>query len=297
MASAFSPVLQRSGTPRLNSFSARLPSRRASGISKRVRQSSSLAEMMLGGGQEGRQQTSSPLEQLAECSREGETSPSPVPPDHVSTSASEASESNDSQTPKMLDFIGATCQVSSWFTSCFPCTIVDINEYDDRVMDKLSRESAMNVMYAANPDLSPGANSLEADEALPTDPDDAPLFDYPGVADDYPYLLNEIDASPHMQEVDSDVIYTHLPIMTVSGTEHLHSQGSDRQLHIIQDDNEVESMSLESMSLDEMPPVVSPTSSTPRKIPNFVPTKMKNFFSMKKNKEKGAGGRPPLIRQ
>mmetsp|Transcript_40113 Transcript_40113/g.85406 ORF Transcript_40113/g.85406 Transcript_40113/m.85406 type:complete len:188 (+) Transcript_40113:3-566(+) len=31
---------------------------------------------------------------------------------------------------------------------CFPCAVVDINDSDDYVVDKLSRESAMNVMYA-----------------------------------------------------------------------------------------------------------------------------------------------------
>ena len=72
-------------------------------------------------------------------------------PDNISTSASEASSkaSNSSQ-PQLLDFIGATCMASAWFTSCFPCAVVDINDTDDYVVDKLSRESAMNVMYANN---------------------------------------------------------------------------------------------------------------------------------------------------
>lgn len=67
----------------------------------------------------------------------------------VSTAASAASSaaSNTSQ-PPLLDFIGTTCLASSWFTSCFPCAVVDINDSDDYVVDKLSRESAMNVMYA-----------------------------------------------------------------------------------------------------------------------------------------------------
>lgn len=80
-------------------------------------------------------------------------------PDHLSTSASEASSkgSNNSQ-PQLLDFIGATCQASAWFTSCFPCAVVDINENDDYVVDKLSRESAMIAMYGAG--RSPGTNSI-----------------------------------------------------------------------------------------------------------------------------------------
>lgn len=70
----------------------------------------------------------------------------------VSTAASEASSraSNTSQ-PPLLDFIGNTCMASAWFTSCFPCAVVDINDSDDYVVDKLSRESAMNVMYSSQP--------------------------------------------------------------------------------------------------------------------------------------------------
>lgn len=48
-----------------------------------------------------------------------------------------------------MDFIGHACMASTWFTSCFPCAVVDINDGDDNVADKLTRASAMNVMYGA----------------------------------------------------------------------------------------------------------------------------------------------------
>jgi len=69
----------------------------------------------------------------------------PSVPDHASTSGSEASNN----TPPMLaNLIGATCSASAWFTSCFPCAVVDINdENDNSVLDKLSPEYAMNTMY------------------------------------------------------------------------------------------------------------------------------------------------------
>jgi hypothetical protein len=72
-----------------------------------------------------------------------------TPPDNMSVSVSEASTigSIHSQ-PPLLDFVGAACCASSWFTSIFPCAILDINDNDDLVVDKLSRESAMNVMYS-----------------------------------------------------------------------------------------------------------------------------------------------------
>ncbi|KAL7544727.1 hypothetical protein ACHAWF_008089 [Thalassiosira exigua] len=128
MGSAFTPVQPRRGTPS--------PDRGADGFpDKRTRQASSLKEMWLEKVDEEDQQT---LETV---------------PDNQSTSASEASSkgSNHSQPPALLDFINNTCvasaSYSAWFTNCFPCAVVDINESDDYVVDKLSRRSAMNVMY------------------------------------------------------------------------------------------------------------------------------------------------------
>jgi len=86
---------------------------------------------------------------VAECDDEDEAATLETMPDHLSTSASEASSkgSNNSQ-PPLLDFIGQqTCMASAWFTSCFPCSVVDINDSDTYVVDRLSRQSAMNVMY------------------------------------------------------------------------------------------------------------------------------------------------------
>lgn len=71
--------------------------------------------------------------------------------DDVSVSESDTSSkgSNHSQ-HRLLEFMEAACMGSSWFTSCFPCAIVTINDSDDIVVDKLSRESAMNAMYSRN---------------------------------------------------------------------------------------------------------------------------------------------------
>jgi hypothetical protein len=70
-------------------------------------------------------------------------------PDNVSDTASEASSNvSYNNHPPILDFMGTMCVASAWFTSCFPCAVVDINDTDDRVVHNLSRESAMNFMYA-----------------------------------------------------------------------------------------------------------------------------------------------------
>ncbi|KAL3815750.1 hypothetical protein ACHAXA_004952 [Cyclostephanos tholiformis] len=71
--------------------------------------------------------------------------------EEVSVSKSDASSkgSNHCQHP-LLEFVEAACVGSSWFTSCFPCAIVTINDSNDVVVSKLSRESAMNAMYSRN---------------------------------------------------------------------------------------------------------------------------------------------------
>mmetsp|Transcript_16627 Transcript_16627/g.34955 ORF Transcript_16627/g.34955 Transcript_16627/m.34955 type:complete len:302 (+) Transcript_16627:268-1173(+) len=73
----------------------------------------------------------------------------------VSASTSETEtliEASNHNKPPLLDFIGSTCMGASFrFTSYFPfpCAVMDINDdSDDFVMDRLSRESAMTVMYA-----------------------------------------------------------------------------------------------------------------------------------------------------
>ena len=62
--------------------------------------------------------------------------------------------SSQSAQHPLLDFMGVSCTGSDWFTNCFPCAIVPI--LDDDVADKvLSRENAMNAMYAKH-DTSSG---------------------------------------------------------------------------------------------------------------------------------------------
>jgi hypothetical protein len=222
--------------------------------------------------------SSQQLAQVCEGSRETE---SPPLPDHVSTSASEAeasSASQASQSPKILDdFIGATCEATSWFTtSCFPCTVVNINEEDGHVADKLSQERAMNVMYATSPNTP---NSMEASHN-----------DHEPLQEDLP---PPAVISPQIQDVGSNLMYTHLPIMTVTNSsEYLKSQGSDRQLHLIEDDNTTEVETVDNMSLDSPSPVVSPTNTPSRMKHTILPRKMKKLFSGKKK----SNGRPPLIR-
>lgn len=118
---------------------------------KRTRQASSLHHMM---------NTVEEETSIEEDQRTAETIP-----DHLSTSASEASSrgSNGSQAPPLLDFIGNTCMASAWFTSCFPCAVVDINDSDDYVVDRLSRESAMNTMYGTSPDKNNGVAPEKGD--------------------------------------------------------------------------------------------------------------------------------------
>mmetsp|Transcript_12058 Transcript_12058/g.21757 ORF Transcript_12058/g.21757 Transcript_12058/m.21757 type:complete len:283 (-) Transcript_12058:143-991(-) len=121
-------------------------------------------------------------------------------PDHGSTSASEASSkaSNNSQ-PPLLEFIGATCMASAWFTSCFPCAVVDINDSDDYVVDKLSRESAMNVMYAKSNNNGASSSTLSG---VSHDDNNSPVFD-------------ERQSGGGSNEQDKNVIRVQLPEETV----------------------------------------------------------------------------------
>jgi hypothetical protein len=138
-----------------------------------------------------------------------------TPPDNISVTASEASTKGSYHSqPPLLDFVGAACCASSWFTSCFPCAILDINDNDDRVVDKLSRESAMNVMYS---------NTL---------------------CDDSKYMDTE-------REQDSNIMFIRLPEQETSDAPHNHpipvviEEDSD-------EDEAADSMSL-SADADSMP--------------------------------------------
>ncbi|KAL3785007.1 hypothetical protein ACHAW5_000329 [Stephanodiscus triporus] len=128
MGSAFMPLKPGTASPMPLTSGVKHTPRGKPFHPKRTRQGSSLKQMMI-------------LDDIDET----------TPPDNISVSASEASTkgSNHSQ-PPILDFVGAACFASSWFTSCFPCAILDINDNDNLVIDKLSRESAMNVMYSNN---------------------------------------------------------------------------------------------------------------------------------------------------
>jgi len=92
--------------------------------------------------------------------------------DQISASESDTSSkgSNHSQHP-LLNFMGAACTASSWFTSCFPCAIVDINDNDGLVVDKLSRESAMNAMYSRNLTSDDGTPNSDEEQSRETDPE------------------------------------------------------------------------------------------------------------------------------
>lgn len=261
MTSAFSPVLKRSGSPRVNNLRLPPSSRRPSGEKnttfKRGREINSLL------GQ--------PLELVTESSREeGE---SPCPPDQASTSGSStgSAASNSSQGPKILDFIGATCEVTSWFSSCFPCAVVDIDEQDGRVVNRLSTESAMNVMYSPT--------KPKAEEPLP---EEAPQDEYSHVAG---------VGSPEIDAGDSDVMYTHLPIMTSADSDHIRSKSNARKLLVIEDDEATE---VETISLDSERHTASPVPQG-RKKHAIVPKKVKKLFKGSSKKKKNAE-RPLLMR-
>ena len=124
-------------------------------------------------------------------------------PDHLSE-ASSKDGSNNSQA-QLFDFIGATCSASAWFTSCFPCAVVDINDGDDYVMDKLTRESAMNAMYSEKPAL-PGNNSLESKGSAQAEKNDVMYVHVPeqekndAPAQSMPPLIQE-DDEEEMDEI------------------------------------------------------------------------------------------------
>lgn len=151
MGSAFTPVHnnRRTVSPMPNNSMHVVRQRRSS---KRTRQASSLHQMNILTEQNS---SSIPMRKISEeDERTADTAP-----DHISTSDASEADTNNSQ-PPLLDFVGATCSASAWFTSCFPCAVVDINDSDDYVVDKISRENAMNVMYNNNLQASPGNNSL-----------------------------------------------------------------------------------------------------------------------------------------
>lgn len=263
MTSAFSPVLQRSGSPRVNTLRLPPSSRRPSGEKKTTFKRGREINPLLG----------QPLELVTESSREeGE---SPCPPDQASTSGSStgSAASNSSQGPKILDFIGATCEVTSWFSSCFPCAVVDIDEHDGRVVNRLSTESAMNVMY------SPTKPKVEE----PPLPEEVPQGDCQGgVTDEY----------THLAEVDPDVMYTHLPIMTSADSDHIRSKSNaHKKLLVIEDDEATE---VETVSLDSERHTSSPIPQG-RKKHAIVPKKVKKLFKGSSKKKKN-DGRPMLVR-
>lgn len=211
-----------------------------------------------------------PLELVAESSREEGEGESPVPPDHISTSASEDSAaSNSSQAPKILDFIGgATCEVTSWFTSCFPCAVVDIDEQDGRVVNRLSTESAMNAMYSS-------PVKVQAHEPLPLQEVDAK-----GAADNNAHL--QYEKSPQRGAVESNAVYTHLSIMTVADSELIRSQGNEHKLRVIEDDDATE---VETISLDSERQTASPVPCRGRKKHTSMSKKMKKLFKGSKKKK------------
>ena len=88
-----------------------------------------------------------PLQKVTEGD-EHQTDDEGGPPDQASTSASEASDNSKNSQPPLLDFLDAACSASTWFTSCFPCAVVDINNNcDDNLVAKLDRSNAMSLMY------------------------------------------------------------------------------------------------------------------------------------------------------
>lgn len=104
-----------------------------------------------------------PLQKVTE-EDENQTDDEGSPPDQASTSASEASDNSKNSQPPLLDFLDAACSASTWFTSCFPCAVVDINNCDDNVVAKLDRSNAMSVMYGMPLSEVPNSFELKPDE-------------------------------------------------------------------------------------------------------------------------------------
>ena len=171
-------------------------------------------------------------------------------PDHISTSDASKADTNNSQ-PPLLDFVGATCLASAWFTSCFPCAVVDINDSDDYVVDKISRENAMNVMYNNNLQASPGNNSLAiTPESSPVKPGE------------------------NSAEKENDVMYISVSPSNASIHNVIEEDGSD-------DDCNMDEVSLE----DDLPP------SLLLPLPSSLPSVSgpPSLAPKQKNKKKGLG--------
>jgi hypothetical protein len=115
-------------------------------------------------------------------------------PDQVSTSGSENSDGSTNSQPPLLDFIGTACMASTWFTSCFPCAVVDINHCDDNVVNKLNRTNAMSVMYGIHEEQ----NSYTVQAPVNS-------FDLrPGEKEEEEVSHPEVDDRPQTDESDMD---------------------------------------------------------------------------------------------
>ena len=139
----------------------------------------------------------------------------------------------------------------------------------------------MNIMYNSPTKVE----APSADEPLP---EEAPqeggnYHQHYNNARPTPYV-----GSPRIGAVDSGVMYTHLPIMTVEDSDHIRSKGSAHKLRVIEDDDATE---VETVSVASEGPV-SPIHSHGRKKHAIVPKKMKKLFgggsSSSKKKKKGA---------
>ena len=67
---------------------------------------------------------------------------------HQSSDATDESSQGDiCGPPPPRDSVGDACMELDCFSCSFPCAIVDIDDTDQFVVDKLSREKAMDAMY------------------------------------------------------------------------------------------------------------------------------------------------------
>lgn len=176
-------------------------------------------------------------------------------PDHLSTSASEtSSKASNSSQPPLLDFMGATCNASAWFTSCFPCAVVDINDSDDYVVDKLSRESAMNVMYAKDYI----ADDAASHNSPAVSADDAASYNSPAVSRDSSPVFDG-KQSRGSEEQDKNLVYVRLPEHMTQKDAPIHSIPS----MIVEEDSQDED-AMDTISLTDdgasMPVPVTPES-------------------------------------
>ena len=192
MGSAFTPVHPRDGsppTPRngLNAITPTFTKQRS-----RQRQPSTLLSMM------------STVDEDEDENRTVDTVPTDYEPSISSVKSNASSRAsngsaNSTGRPALLDFVGGACNASAWFTSCFPCSVVDIDDADEKIVKGLSRESAMDAMYRS------------ARRNVSTSPEMVHMAAATNSSDSGPLLENNDAAITGRHSGDNNLVHVRLP--------------------------------------------------------------------------------------